>query len=298
MRRSPCPPRRAVHRSSRFPGPTSRRPSRRAVRCRCRDVAGRSVREAALALHRRGFRVSLHGMGRVTRTVPGAGSDRLARARRLPCGRSNAVILVRPARRAPPGGSPSSRLLPGIPPLTGVDVDSRTVSPGGAVRRGARLAGGRPSVRGRRGPPRARPPSWSSSPQPTAVPGDRGARRAPRGARARRARGTVIPPAGSRSSASPAPTGRPPPPGCFATCFNGAGTAGSIGTLGAFDGRGEAVPSTAGSLTTPGPVDLQADARGAGRARGHPRRDGDVVAQPRPGPARRADVRRPRCSPT
>ena len=36
------------------------------------------------------------------------------------------------------------------------------------------------------------------------------------------------------------------------------GTAGSIGTLGAFDGRGEAVASTAGSLTTPGPVDLQA----------------------------------------
>ena len=34
--------------------------------------------------------------------------------------------------------------------------------------------------------------------------------------------------------------------------------AGSIGTLGAFDGAGERVPSTAGSLTTPGPVDLQA----------------------------------------
>jgi UDP-N-acetylmuramoyl-L-alanyl-D-glutamate--2,6-diaminopimelate ligase len=33
--------------------------------------------------------------------------------------------------------------------------------------------------------------------------------------------------------------------------------AGSIGTLGAFDGKGEPVPSTAGSLTTPGPVDLQ-----------------------------------------
>lgn len=40
--------------------------------------------------------------------------------------------------------------------------------------------------------------------------------------------------------------------------FNAEGTAGSIGTLGAFDGRGEAVPSTAGTLTTPGPVDLQA----------------------------------------
>jgi UDP-N-acetylmuramoyl-L-alanyl-D-glutamate--2,6-diaminopimelate ligase len=34
-------------------------------------------------------------------------------------------------------------------------------------------------------------------------------------------------------------------------------TAGSIGTLGAFDGKGEPVPSTAGSLTTPGPIDLQ-----------------------------------------
>ena len=35
-------------------------------------------------------------------------------------------------------------------------------------------------------------------------------------------------------------------------------SAGSIGTLGAFDGADQAVPSTAGSLTTPGPIDLQA----------------------------------------
>ncbi len=40
--------------------------------------------------------------------------------------------------------------------------------------------------------------------------------------------------------------------------LNTHGTAGSIGTLGAFDGAGDSVPSTAGSLTTPGPVDLQA----------------------------------------
>jgi UDP-N-acetylmuramoyl-L-alanyl-D-glutamate--2,6-diaminopimelate ligase len=40
--------------------------------------------------------------------------------------------------------------------------------------------------------------------------------------------------------------------------FNGEGGAGSIGTLGAFDGQGRAVESTAGSLTTPGPIDLQA----------------------------------------
>jgi UDP-N-acetylmuramoyl-L-alanyl-D-glutamate--2,6-diaminopimelate ligase len=35
-------------------------------------------------------------------------------------------------------------------------------------------------------------------------------------------------------------------------------SAGSIGTLGAFDGADQAVPSTAGALTTPGPIDLQA----------------------------------------
>ena len=38
--------------------------------------------------------------------------------------------------------------------------------------------------------------------------------------------------------------------------------AGSIGTLGAFDAAGEHVKSSAGSLTTPGPLDLQATFRG------------------------------------
>ena len=37
------------------------------------SVAGRSVRDAALALHRRGFRMSLRGMGQVVRTSPEAG---------------------------------------------------------------------------------------------------------------------------------------------------------------------------------------------------------------------------------
>jgi UDP-N-acetylmuramoyl-L-alanyl-D-glutamate--2,6-diaminopimelate ligase len=40
--------------------------------------------------------------------------------------------------------------------------------------------------------------------------------------------------------------------------FNEQNGAGSIGTLGAFDGWGQPVSSTAGSLTTPGPIDLQA----------------------------------------
>ena len=37
------------------------------------DVAGRQAREAALALHRQGFRVSLRGVGQVSRTAPAAG---------------------------------------------------------------------------------------------------------------------------------------------------------------------------------------------------------------------------------
>ncbi|HEU4587412.1 MAG TPA: UDP-N-acetylmuramoyl-L-alanyl-D-glutamate--2,6-diaminopimelate ligase [Gemmatimonadales bacterium] len=40
--------------------------------------------------------------------------------------------------------------------------------------------------------------------------------------------------------------------------FNSRGTAGSIGTIGALDGTGAPIPSTAGTLTTPGPIDLQA----------------------------------------
>jgi beta-lactam-binding protein with PASTA domain len=39
------------------------------------NVLGRSVREAALALHRRGFRVSLRGLGRVSRTDPAMGES-------------------------------------------------------------------------------------------------------------------------------------------------------------------------------------------------------------------------------
>jgi UDP-N-acetylmuramoyl-L-alanyl-D-glutamate--2,6-diaminopimelate ligase len=40
--------------------------------------------------------------------------------------------------------------------------------------------------------------------------------------------------------------------------LNAQGTAGSIGTIGAIDGAGDSVASTAGALTTPGPIDLQA----------------------------------------
>jgi UDP-N-acetylmuramoyl-L-alanyl-D-glutamate--2,6-diaminopimelate ligase len=40
--------------------------------------------------------------------------------------------------------------------------------------------------------------------------------------------------------------------------LNAESRAGSIGTIGALDGAGASIPSTAGSLTTPGPIDLQA----------------------------------------
>jgi cell division protein FtsI (penicillin-binding protein 3) len=41
------------------------------------EVTGQSVRKAALALHRRGFRVNLRGIGRVTRTAPSGGEPAL-----------------------------------------------------------------------------------------------------------------------------------------------------------------------------------------------------------------------------
>ena len=37
------------------------------------DVTGRTAREAVLALHRRGYRVSLQGLGRVSGTLPRGG---------------------------------------------------------------------------------------------------------------------------------------------------------------------------------------------------------------------------------
>jgi hypothetical protein len=39
------------------------------------DVEGRTLRAAALALHRRGFRVAVQGWGRAHHTWPGAGDS-------------------------------------------------------------------------------------------------------------------------------------------------------------------------------------------------------------------------------
>src|SRR4029078_4111355 len=39
------------------------------------DVSGSPLREAVAALHRRGYRVALHGFGAVARTLPAAGDN-------------------------------------------------------------------------------------------------------------------------------------------------------------------------------------------------------------------------------
>lgn len=47
----------------------------RGLRLAVPDVEGKTVRQAALLLHRRGFRVALHGLGMVRRMSPGAGDS-------------------------------------------------------------------------------------------------------------------------------------------------------------------------------------------------------------------------------
>lgn len=66
------------------------------------------------------------------------------------------------------------------------------------------------------------------------------------------------PAAGMQLVATTGTNGKTTTTGLIGHLLNGAGDSGTIGTLGAFDGKGESVPSAAGSLTTPGPVDLHA----------------------------------------
>jgi UDP-N-acetylmuramoyl-L-alanyl-D-glutamate--2,6-diaminopimelate ligase len=141
------------------------------------------------------------------------------------------------------------------PAVTGFDVDSRTVSTGGAYLavRGSQADGHRfvgDAVR------RGAAAIVVETPQQTAVPEIvvRDGRRAALvlgsawyGHPARRL--SLIGVTGTN--------GKTTTTGLLRHLLNGGATAGSIGTVGAFDGRGEAVPSTAGSLTTPGPIDLQ-----------------------------------------
>ncbi len=166
------------------------------------------------------------------------------------------LSLVRPPRRAPPPRPPRRRAggRPRRPPRS-----AWTAAPSAPARSTSRCAAPRRTAIAS-SPTRcaaARPPWWSRPRSSRAFPRSSCATAGARRSRSARP-GTATRAGGSRSSASPAPTARPPPPASSATCSTRRHGAGSIGTLGAFDGRGEPVDSTAGSLTTPGPIDLQA----------------------------------------
>ncbi len=223
------------------------------------DVAGRSVREAALALHRRGFRVSLRGLGRVSRTQPAGGRKREGRNSSDRVGRrvTTSMPLTWTAvldelRRAD--------LLTAAPPKgddpTGVGVDSRTLRPGNDLCGGSRLPGGRSPVCGRCGWP-GREAIVVEAPQQSDVP-EIVVRDSHRAALVLGSAWYGHPAQAVTLIGVTGTNGKTTTTGLIRHLFNQRETAGSIGTLGAFDGTGQPITSTAGSLTTPGPIDLQA----------------------------------------
>ena len=255
------------------------------------NVSGRPVREAALALHRRGFRVTLRGLGRVTRTLPAAG-ETATPGPRSSCGPTSDdsmpltwTAAVDELRRAD--------LLTSAPPKgadpTGIGVDSRTISRGMlyVAVRGSQADGHRfvaDAVGRGAGAVVVEAPQQSGVPEIVVREGQQAA--------------VVL---GSAWYGHPGrcltligvtgTNGKTTTTGLIRHLFNQRETAGSIGTLGAFDGLGQAIASTAGSLTTPGPIDLQATL-GAMVERGrHSRGHGSVLPQPRPAAARRAHLR-------
>ena len=145
---------------------------------------------------------------------------------------------------------------PALPALRGVTTDSRSVAPGSlfVAVRGTQADGHRfvaeAVARGAAGLVLERPMD-ADAPQIVVYDGRRAAV-----ALARAWYGD--PAAGMTLVGITGTNGKTTTAGLVRHLLNRDGAAGSIGTLGAFDGAGGAVPSAAGSLTTPGPVDLQA----------------------------------------
>ncbi len=150
-----------------------------------------------------------------------------------------------------------------LPEISGVTTDSRTVAPGAlyAAVRGSETDGHRfVADAARRGAAAAlvEVPQEAAVPQVQVRDGRRAALAAARAWHGDPARRLVL--VGVTGT-----NGKTTTTGLLRHLLNGAGSAGSIGTLGAFDGAGAEVPSA--GLTTPGPVDLQATL-GAMRDRG------------------------------
>ena len=145
---------------------------------------------------------------------------------------------------------------PALPALTGLTTDSRSVVPGtlfvavrGSLADGHRFVG-EAVTRGAAAVVVERPVD-AAAPQVLVSDGRRAALAL--------ARAWYGDPAGAMALIGITGTnGKTTTAGLVRHLLNRDGDAGSIGTLGAFDGAGKPVPSTAGSLTTPGPVDLQA----------------------------------------
>ncbi|HEX3273412.1 MAG TPA: UDP-N-acetylmuramoyl-L-alanyl-D-glutamate--2,6-diaminopimelate ligase [Gemmatimonadales bacterium] len=145
---------------------------------------------------------------------------------------------------------------PDGPALEGIGMDSRTVAPGWlyVAVRGSQLDGHRfVGDAGRRGAAAAVVESPQAGGLPEIVVRD--------GRRAALALGQAwhgYPGRRLTLVGITGTNGKTTTTGLIRHLFNQEAQAGSIGTLGAFDGRDGAVSSTAGSLTTPGPIDLQA----------------------------------------
>jgi len=144
----------------------------------------------------------------------------------------------------------------GLPAFSGLTTDSRTAGPGSlfVAVRGSQLDGHRyvpDAVRRGAGGLVVESPQEVSAPQIVV--------RDARLAAIALARAWYGDPAGAMHLVGITGTnGKSTTTGLVRHLLNQHGDAGSIGTLGGFDGAGESVPSIAGSLTTPGPVDLQA----------------------------------------
>ena len=203
------------------------------------DVSGRGVRAAVLALHQRGFRVSVKGTGAVVRTRARGREPRAgAGTRGDHLDRGVTVRTQCAARRAAPRRTCC------------VEADALPDVSGHRHRQPQRRARDRSTSRcaARRPTGTASSPTRSArgaaalvveSRQPVAAAAGRGARRPPRRARARarlvrRSRRRDCSSIGvTGTNGKTTTTGAGPPPASTPT-----GTAGSIGTLGAFDGAG------------------------------------------------------------
>jgi UDP-N-acetylmuramoyl-L-alanyl-D-glutamate--2,6-diaminopimelate ligase len=143
-----------------------------------------------------------------------------------------------------------------LPALTGVGVDSRSVSPGMlyVAMRGSQTDGHRYIAEAVR---RGAAAVVVEQSQPAGVP-EVVVRDGRRAALALGAAWYDYPARRLTLLGVTGTNGKTTTTGLLKHLYNDRGTAGSLGTLGAFDGRDEPIVSTAGSLTTPGSVDLQA----------------------------------------